>query len=298
MFFFVAGGFLGMGTGENIGLSLDSGLRRGVAADVRGALREDLGAGDLSAALAGGERRRGVLFCRQGAALCGVPWFEGVFLALDKSAEFEWRVCEGGALRKTKEPVCVVSASAAALLSGERAALNFLQTLSATATAARKWQKRAAPAVLTDTRKTLPKLRAAQKYAVRIGGARNHRLGLFDEILIKENHIAAAGGIKAALQKAFAICGGKKRVMIETRDLGELRLALKAGAARILLDNFSLPQLREAVRICGGRAELEASGGILFSSLPQIAATGVDRISAGAITKNIRAVDFSFVLES
>ena len=272
-------------------------LKKIIALDAKAALGEDVGGGDLSAALACGGLCRGVLFCRGRAVLCGVPWFEKVFLLLDCAAVFDWRAKEG---EMTKGKVCTVTASAKALLSGERAAVNFLQTLSATATAARKWQKRArranAEVVITDTRKTIPKLRAAQKYAVRIGGAHNHRLGLFDEILIKENHIRAAGGIDKALQKARQECA-EERIMTEVRDAKELRAALRAGAKRILLDNFSVDALRAAVEITGKRATLEASGGISYAALPKIAASGVSRISVGALTKNIRAVDFSFVME-
>lgn len=277
---------------------MTGGLRRVVALDARAALREDIGGGDMSAALAVDGICRGVLFCRQRAVLCGAPWFEEVFLLLDAGAVFEWRAKEGGII---KGEVCTVTASTKALLGGERAAVNFLQTLSATATAARRWQRRArqtnAEVVITDTRKTIPKLRAAQKYAVRIGGAHNHRMGLFDEILIKENHIRAAGGIAEALQKAKQECADMQKITIEVRDIGELRLALQAGAKRVLLDNFSVRQLHNAVKTNNGRAQLEASGGIGYGALPAIAATGVGRIAVGALTKNIRAVDFSFIIE-
>ena len=273
----------------------DSKLRKQIASDVRDALREDIGDGDISAALADGAVCCGVLYCRSPAVLCGVPWFEKTFLLLDKSAVFDWRIYEGD--RMKVGAVCKVTAKTKALLSGERTAINFLQTLSATATAARKWQKRAHPALLTDTRKTLPKLRAAQKYAVRIGGAHNHRIGLFDEILIKENHIRAAGNIKSALQKANNICADKQKIMIEVCNDKQLQQALAAGAKRILLDNFSVNELRAAVKFAKGRAQLEASGGITYPKLQAIAATGINRISAGAITKNIRAADFSFIIE-
>lgn len=273
-------------------------LRRVINDDARAALREDVGGGDMSALLAGAGICRGVLFCRQRAVLCGVPWFERVFMLLDSSAAFDWRVNEGAIM---KGEVCTVRASAKALLTGERAAVNFLQTLSATATAARRWQKRAqqtnANVMITDTRKTLPKLRAAQKYAVRVGGAHNHRMGLFDEILIKENHIRAAGGIAKALKKAKKECADWQKIMIEVRNDAELKLALQAGAKRILLDNFSIAELHKAVKVAGGRAQLEASGGASYQKLPDIAASGVHRISVGALTKNIRAVDFSFIIE-
>ncbi|MGI9337685.1 MAG: carboxylating nicotinate-nucleotide diphosphorylase [Gammaproteobacteria bacterium] len=273
-------------------------LQKVITLDARAALREDVGDGDMSAALAGDIVSCGVLFCRQRAVLCGAPWFEKVFLLLDSGAIFDWRTKEG---EMTKGEVCTVTASAKALLSGERAAVNFLQTLSATATAARKWQKRAQQKqpglMITDTRKTIPKLRAAQKYAVRIGGAHNHRMGLFDEILIKENHIRAAGSIAEALRKAKKECADSQKITTEVRDGKELQQALQAGAKRILLDNFSVNQLRAAVKINRGRAQLEASGGISYAALPEIAASGVNRISAGALTKNIRAVDFSFIIK-
>ena len=273
-------------------------LRKVIDEDARAALFEDVGGGDMSASLAGGGRSRGVLYCRQRAVLCGAPWFEKVFLLLDCAAAFDWRAKEGEII---KGEVCAVSASTKALLTGERAAINFLQTLSATAGAARRWQKRArqtnANVMITDTRKTIPKLRAAQKYAVRIGGAHNHRMGLFDEILIKENHIRAAGGVVKALQKAKQECADLQKIMIEVRNDEELQLALKAGAKRILLDNFSAAELHKAVKAAGGRAQLEASGGIAYNNLPDIAASGVHRISVGALTKNIRAVDFSFIIE-
>ena len=191
--------------------------------------------------------------------------------------------------------VCEVQAETRALLTAERSALNFLQTLSATATAARRYQKLAGGAKVTDTRKTLPKLRVAQKYAVRTGGACNHRLGLYDEILIKENHIMAAGGIAAVLAAAYNMLP-ESRVQIEVRTINDLRTALAAGARRVLLDNFSIADIQSAVQIAQGRAELEASGGVEENNIAALAATGVDRISIGALTKNIRAVDFSLVL--
>lgn len=266
------------------------------AADAAAALEEDIGAGDLSRGLFDGDApRNGVLYCRENAMLCGRPWFEQCFLLLDDSARFVWRIAEGGEMRADAK-VCEVRASPAALSGAERSALNFLQTLSATATAARRFCRLAGKATIVDTRKTLPKLRAAQKYAVRIGGARNHRRGLFDEILIKENHLALAGGVKNALSRARRIVA-PERIQIEARTLAEAAAAIAAGAARILLDNFSLSDLRRAAREFGERAELEASGGVSEDAVAAIAATGVHRISVGALTKNIRAVDFSFLIE-
>ena len=275
-----------------------------VLRDVRSALAEDVGAGDLSAALiAADARARGVLTCREGGVvLCGAAWFEECFRELDEGAVFGWRCREGDEIPEGGE-VAEVSGLARALLSGERSALNFLQTLSGTATAARRMlELTGGRTVLADTRKTLPKLRFAQKHAVRVGGARNHRAGLYDEILLKENHFALSGGgvegaggsgmIRAALDSGI----GRERVQVEVRNLAEMEAALDAGAVRILLDNFSLEDLRAAVRANGGRAELEASGGADEGNLAEIAATGVDRISSGAMTKNVRAADFSFTL--
>ena len=273
-----------------------------VLRDVRSALAEDVGAGDLSAALiAPDARARGVLTCREGGVvLCGAAWFEECFRELDAGAVFGWRCREGDEIPEGGE-VAEVSGLARALLSGERSALNFLQTLSGTATAARRMLGlTGGRAVLADTRKTLPKLRFAQKYAVRVGGARNHRTGLYDEILLKENHLALSGGgakgaggiIRAALDSGI----GRERVQVEVRSLAEMESALDAGAVRILLDNFSVEDLCAAVRANGGRAELEASGGADEGNLAEIAATGVDRISSGAMTKNVRAADFSFAL--
>ena len=275
-----------------------------VLRDVRSALAEDVGAGDLSAALiAPNARARGVLTCREGGVvLCGAAWFEECFRELDAGAVFGWRCREGDEIPEGGE-VAEVSGLARALLSGERSALNFLQTLSGTATAARRMLGlTGGRAVLADTRKTLPKLRFAQKYAVRVGGARNHRAGLYDEILLKENHLALSGGGAAGaggsgmIRAALASGIGRERVQVEVRSLAEMESALDAGAVRILLDNFSVEDLRAAVRANGGRAELEASGGADEGNLAEIAATGVDRVSSGAMTKNVRAADFSFAL--
>ncbi len=267
------------------------------AADAAAALDEDLGDGDLCRGLAADNApRNGVLFCRENAVLCGRPWFEQCFLQLDSAAQFRWEIEEGEETR-ADSAVCAVRANPAALSGGERSALNFLQTLSATATAARRFCRLAGRATITDTRKTLPKLRAAQKYAARIGGAKNHRLGLFDEILIKENHLALAGGIQNALARARKIAA-PERIQIEARTLADAAAAMDAGATRVLLDNFSLSDLRRAVRQFGGRAELEASGGVSEDAVAEIAAAGIRRISVGAITKNIRAVDFSFIVSA
>lgn len=268
-----------------------------IRALVAAALREDVGDGDLSAALiAADARASAALVCREAAVLCGAAWFEEVFAQVDAAARIEWRFDDGDALQ-AGDAVCRITGPARALLTAERTAINLLQTLSATATAARRLADAVAGAGarITDTRKTLPGLRRAQKYAAAVGGARNHRLGLFDQILIKENHIAAAGGIAAALQRAREImpAADASRIEIEVETLAQLDEALAAGARRIMLDNFSLDDLRAAVAAAAGRAELEASGDITLDNARAMAATGVDFISVGALTKHISAVDFS-----
>lgn len=271
-------------------------VARNIAAeDAAAALSEDIGDGDISAGLVSRNARgTGILYARESAVLCGREWFEECFLQLDKTAEFVWHLEEGGNTVPEKI-VGEVRASFRSLLGGERSALNFLQTLSATATVARELQGLAGDVLVLDTRKTLPKLRAAQKYAVCIGGAHNHRQGLFDEILIKENHAAAAGGITAAWQKSREITD-EARIQVEVRTFGELSEALSAGVGRILLDNFSISDLQAAVRETGGRAELEASGNIGADNIVAVARTGVSRISIGGMTKHVKAVDFSFIL--
>lgn len=266
-----------------------------VAANVDAALNEDIGGGDLTARLIPAARTaRATLITREDAVLCGIPWFEACFRRLDPAVRIDWRAGEGE--RVTANSVlCEISGNARALLSAERPALNFLQLLSGVATATRRYVDAVAGthALIMDTRKTLPGLRIAQKYAVKTGGGANQRIGLFDGILIKENHIAAAGGIGAALQAAHASAPAGVSIQIEVENFQELEAALEAGAKLILLDNFTPEQMREAVRLTAGRAQLEASGGIDFDSLRTIAETGVDRISIGGLTKHVRAVDLS-----
>ena len=273
-------------------------IRKQAREDAAAALAEDIGDGDLSAGLIDDAiKLSGVLYARAAAVLCGQAWFEACFLHLDNAATFNWQAAEGDDIN-SNDVLCEVKADAKALLSGERSALNFLQTLSATATVARRLQRLAGDVVVVDTRKTLPKLRVAQKYATRAGGAHNHRQGLFDEILIKENHIAAAGGIENAIARAYKITTAR-HIQIEARDEQELYRALAAGARRILLDNFSIPALQKAVKQAREQmptVELEASGGVSEDNIVAIAATGVDRISVGELTKNIRAIDFSFLI--
>ncbi|MEJ5210354.1 MAG: carboxylating nicotinate-nucleotide diphosphorylase [Burkholderiales bacterium] len=270
-------------------------LERAIEANVSAALAEDLGSGDLTAALIPADRRAvATLVTREDAILCGLPWFEACFRRLDDSVSFRWKAREGAAVA-AGSVLCEIEGMARALLSAERPALNFLQTLSAVATATRRYVEavRGTRAVIMDTRKTLPGLRIAQKYAVKVGGGVNQRVGLFDGILIKENHIAAAGGIREVLAAARRLAPPGVPVQIEVENLAELEQALEAGAGLILLDNFSLEDLRTAVHRTAGRAALEASGGITLDNVRAVAETGVDRISVGSLTKNVRAVDLS-----
>ncbi len=267
--------------------------------NVRAALAEDVGSGDLTAPLIpSGKRVRATVVCRQETVLCGQPWFEASLRHVDPSAKVSWAVQEGADVPADMR-VCSVDAEARALLAAERVALNFLQTLSGVATATRRYVKAIAGtrARIVDTRKTLPGLRLAQKYAVRIGGGSNHRIGLYDAMLIKENHIAAAGGIRQAITQARTLKNKGDWIQVEVESLDQLREALDAGAAMILLDNMTVDQMREAVRISAGRAELEASGGIALENARAIAETGVDRMSVGSLTKDLKAADFSMRFE-
>jgi nicotinate-nucleotide pyrophosphorylase (carboxylating) len=269
------------------------------ARNVRDALAEDLGRGDWTALLVpAGRRVQARVTAKEGTVLCGQAWFEDCLRALDGHACVQWRAGEGATVTPDTL-VCEIEADARALLSAERSALNFLQLLSATATATRRFVDAIAGAspnprgcAVLDTRKTLPGLRQAQKYAVRVGGGQNQRLALWHGILIKENHIAAAGGIGAALRTAAAL-GSAVPVQIEVESLAELDEALAAGATSVLIDDFTLEQMREAVARTGGRALLEVSGGVDLAAIRAIAATGVDRISVGKLTKDVQAVDLS-----
>jgi len=274
-------------------------LEEARARNVRDALREDLGTGDWTAMLVPQERMAvAQVVCRDAAVLCGQAWFDACVQALDPHAQLRW-VCAEGADTSPGDVVVEIRARARALLSAERSALNFLQLLSATATRTRAHVQAIAGAssnprgcAVLDTRKTVPGLRLAQKYAVRVGGGANQRLALWHGILIKENHIAAAGGVGAALRAAHALDAAVD-IQIEVETLTQLDEALAAGARSILLDNFSLEATREAVARNAGRALLETSGGVSLEQLRDIAATGVDRISLGTLTKDVRAVDFS-----
>ncbi|MBI5334809.1 MAG: carboxylating nicotinate-nucleotide diphosphorylase [Burkholderiales bacterium] len=267
--------------------------------NIRDALMEDIGVCDWTAQLApAGKRITARVIVREDAVLCGRDWFDGCVRALDDQAQITWHYAEGDRM-PADTPVCTIQADARALLSAERPALNFLQLLSGTATLTRQHADAIAGAspnprgcAVLDTRKTLPGLRLAQKYAVTVGGGQNQRLALYDGILIKENHIAAAGSVCAALQAAQALQAGVG-IQIEVETLAQLQEALDAGATSVLLDNFSLEQMREAVALNAGRALLEVSGGVTLERLREIAATGVDRISIGKLTKDVRAVDYS-----
>lgn len=275
-------------------------IRKAIEANVTAALTEDMGTGDLTAQLIPGEcRAQATLITRQDAVLCGRPWFEACFRRLDAQVQIRWLASEGERVT-AGATLCEIDGNARAILSAERPALNFLQTLSATATVTRRYVDAIAgtKAVIMDTRKTLPGLRIAQKYAVKIGGGANQRIGLFDGILIKENHIVAAGGIPQVMAAARRLAPAGVSIQIEVESLDELRQALDAGATLILLDNFSIGQMREAVDFTQGRAQLEASGGIGVDSLRAIAETGVDRISIGGLTKSINAIDLSLRVAS
>jgi nicotinate-nucleotide pyrophosphorylase (carboxylating) len=270
-------------------------LTKEIERNVAAALAEDIGTGDLTAQLVpAGRAARGTVVSREDAVLCGSAWFDACFHQLDRDTRLRWQAGDGDRIR-AGQVLCEIEAETRALLSAERAALNFLQLLSATATVTRRFVDAVAGsgAKIVDTRKTLPGLRAAQKYAVRCGGGTNHRHGLYDGILIKENHIMAAGGVTAVLEKARALAAPGIFIQIEVETLEQLQEAVEAGAAMILLDNMDLAGMRHAVGITQGRAELEASGGVSLERVRAIAETGVHRISIGALTKDVRAVDLS-----
>lgn len=264
--------------------------------NVRTAIEEDVGINDYTAQLIHAEQQaEATIICREPAIICGIPWVEACFKQIAPNANIEWLVSEGDEVL-ANHLLCKITGNARQILSAERCALNFLQTLSATATVTKKYVDaiQGTHARIMDTRKTLPGLRSAQKYAVSVGGGLNQRLGLYDGILIKENHIAAAGSIQAVLNEANTIAAGTNlSVQIEVENLHELETALQAGAKLILLDNFDIPSLKKAVEINQKRAVLEASGGIDLNNVREIALTGIDRISIGSLTKNIEAIDLS-----
>ena len=274
-------------------------LPNDIDATVRIALQEDIGSGDVTASLIPAARRcTALVVCREAAVLAGAPWFDRVFQQLDPAVSVTW-LCEDGAALSADTVVCRLAGPARALVTGERSALNFLQTLSATATVTQRYVAAlgATRTRILDTRKTLPGLRGAQKYAVRAGGGVNHRVGLFDAILIKENHIAAAGSITAAVG-ALRLSHPELRIEVEVENLRELDEALAIGVEMVLLDNFELDALRVATARVAGRALVEISGGVDFDALAALGQIGADFISIGALTKHVRAIDYAMRIDA
>jgi nicotinate-nucleotide pyrophosphorylase (carboxylating) len=271
-----------------------------IARNVAAALAEDVGPGDITALLTAADSQASASVISRGDVIvCGRAWFDACYEQLDTRVKVHWQIQEGK-MAAPGAPVCSLAGPVRALLTGERTALNFLQLLSGVATATRRYVDAIAGtrAAIVDTRKTLPGLRLAQKYAVKVGGGVNHRLGLYDGVLIKENHIAAAGGVAAALSAARSVAPPRIWIQIEVEDLDQLRAALDAGARKILLDNMDIAMLRQAVEITAGRAELEASGGVTLHNVRAVAETGVDRISIGSLTKDVTAADLSMRFNS
>ncbi|MEH6542362.1 MAG: carboxylating nicotinate-nucleotide diphosphorylase [Porticoccaceae bacterium] len=289
-------------------MNIDPELQQDIDDSVAKALAEDIGSGDITAQLIPAEHKaQATIATREDAVVCGIPWVDAVFAQLDPQIKIDWAVSEGDDIQ-AGQTLCTLSGKARSLLTGERAALNFLQTLSGTATVARHYSKLVANSGITilDTRKTLPGLRLAQKYAVRVGGCQNHRIGLYDAFLIKENHIAACGGIQQAVERARVIAPGKP-VEIEVENLEECQQALSAGAERIMLDNFLLPDVTRAVALRDyqrdqqngkQRTELEVSGNIEGETLGAYRNSGIDFISSGALTKHLKATDYSMRITS
>ncbi len=270
-------------------------LRVEIQRNIAASLAEDIGTGDLTARLiAPDTEAQGRVITREDAVICGTAWFDATFAALSPAAVVSWHVKDGDQV-KAGDVLCDIFARARVLLTAERSALNFLQLLSGTATVTRGFVDAVAGtgAKIVDTRKTLPGLRLAQKYAVAIGGGSNHRVGLYDGILIKENHIIAAGGISEVVRQARSIAPSNVFIEVEVENLVELKDALDAGVTMVLLDNMSLEDMRAAVAINAGRAQLEASGGVNLQRVRAIAETGVNRISIGTLTKDVRALDLS-----
>jgi nicotinate-nucleotide pyrophosphorylase (carboxylating) len=276
-------------------MNLSQQLRIEIQRNVAASLAEDVGTGDLTARLISADTdARGRVITREDAIACGTAWFDAAFAALSPAAAVIWHVRDGDRV-EAGQVLCDVVASARVLLTAERTALNFLQLLSGTATVTRRFVDAVAGtgAKIVDTRKTLPGLRLAQKYAVAVGGGTNHRIGLYDGILIKENHIIAAGSIAKVMEQARQIAPSNVFIEVEVETLQQLDQALAAGAKMILLDNMTPETMREAVKITAGRAELEASGGVNLEKVRAIAETGVNRISIGSLTKDVRALDLS-----
>ncbi|MGE8211368.1 MAG: carboxylating nicotinate-nucleotide diphosphorylase [Stenotrophomonas rhizophila] len=268
----------------------------GVTADVARALAEDIGSGDVTAALLPDRPDSAYLLCKQDAVIAGRPWFDATHRALDPQVQIDWRVAEGDHVA-AGSVLAILHGRNRSLVSAERTSLNFLQTLSGTATTTARYVAAVAGtgARILDTRKTLPGLRVAQKYAVHCGGGDNHRLGLFDTVMLKENHIRAAGSLTAAVQSARAQWP-QLPLVVEVEDLDQLREALAVGCERILIDDFDADLRREAVRIAAGRIPLEVSGSVGLEGLRAIAEDGVDCISIGGLTKHVQAIDLSLKL--
>jgi nicotinate-nucleotide pyrophosphorylase (carboxylating) len=263
--------------------------------NVKIALHEDVKGGDVTADIIDNHTiAEATLTCRDNAVLCGIDWFDEVFHQIDDSIVIKWQATDGDSI-KHNQVICVVKGPANSILTGERTAINFLQTLSAVSTNVAEFVTRIKnkKTKILDTRKTLPGLRYAQKYAVKIGGGTNHRHGLYDEILIKENHILALGSIEATVKKAKE---KKLPITIEVENLKQLQIALETDVDRIMLDNFSPPEICKAVALAKGSIKLEASGNTTIENVHLIAGTGVDYISVGALTKNIKAIDFSMLV--
>ncbi|MGE4156105.1 MAG: carboxylating nicotinate-nucleotide diphosphorylase [Hydrogenophaga sp.] len=266
-----------------------------VREDVERALREDVGTGDLTAALVPADRQaRATIICRDSAVICGRPWVTEVLRQVAPGSRATWLLSDGDRC-EAGQKIVEIEGKARELLTAERTCLNWMQTLSAVATktAAHVKAVEGTAASVLDTRKTIPGLRAAEKYAVRCGGGKNHRMGLFDAILIKENHIAAAGSLTAAFKAAQETTSPVSFIQVEVETIRQLEEALTAGVTMVLLDNMSLVDIRTAVEMAGGRCSLEISGGVTYENLREYAETGVDRISVGALIKDVKAVDFS-----
>ncbi|MGX8883747.1 carboxylating nicotinate-nucleotide diphosphorylase [Methylovorus sp. SPW-M1] len=269
-------------------------LQSAIQRNIEAAIAEDIASGDLTASLVPADQHaHATLISREPAILCGIPWVEACFARLAPQARLQWQISEGAEVT-AGQTLCIITGNARQILTAERCALNFLQTLSATATVTARYVQavQGTKARILDTRKTLPGLRMAQKYAVTVGGGVNQRMGLYDGILIKENHITAAGSIAAVMQAAIKL-SSHASLQIEVESLAQLEEALAAGAELILLDNFDLAGMREAVALTAGRAILEASGGVELKTVRAIAETGVDRISIGGLTKHVHAIDLS-----
>ena len=278
--------------------TLSESLKQELKQTVKYAIAEDIGSGDITAALIPKDKRaKAKVFVRHEAVLSGSPWFNHVYDSLDRNINVIWHAKDGDAITKN-QIVCELMGPAASILTGERTALNFLQTLSATATATYNFSTAmiGSNTKILDTRKTIPGLRLAQKYAVRCGGGHNHRLGLYDAILIKENHIAASGSISNAVQ-TIRISNQAIKIEVEVESIRELKEALDNNVDMVLLDNFSVPKIKEAVKLVDKKALIELSGGITLSDVSALKSLGVDYISVGALTKDIRATDFSMLFE-